>query len=130
MDNVLKHTPQKFLFPDMDRVGMGFSKLLRTLFSAQELADIDSKMIVFEVNKKIKDLLIESIPILTEVALDIIPAGLRLKKESPEITNMTCEEAIEYLPLIMEVNSGFFSQLLEAPTKTIENLLLELKQVI
>lgn len=99
----------KFRYKDMTDVAEGFAELIQSLFSSTEIANMTVEELM---DKTIAGISIsKSLKGFAKFASVAIPAGLRLTEREQEI--VPPEDTMQYLPKILEVNRGFFSELLQ-----------------
>lgn len=106
----------KFQFKDMERVTEAYMNFINSTFDFSEVEGKTPEEITDSVKFKIGGSLVGT----AQLASVLVPIGLRLSPE--ELAEMDSEEALEYLPEIMEVNSGFFTGLWRTWEKSISKI--------
>jgi len=106
----------KFQFKDMERVTEAYMNFINSTFDFSEVEGKTPEEITDSVKFKIGGSLVGT----AQLASVLVPIGLRI--DSKDIAEMDSEEALEYLPEIMEVNSGFFTGLWRTWEKSISKI--------
>ena len=106
----------KFQFKDMERVTEAYMNFINSTFDFSEVEGKTPEEITDSVKFKIGGSLVGT----AQLASVLVPVGLRLSPE--ELAEMDSEEALEYLPEIMEVNAGFFTGLWRTWEKSISKI--------
>ena len=115
MDNQHKQI-YKFQFKDMEQVTEAYMNFINSTF---DFSDVEGKT-PEEITDSVKFKIGGSLVGTAKLASVLVPIGLRLSPE--ELADMDSEEALEYLPEIMEVNSGFFTGLWRTWEKSISKI--------
>ena len=106
----------KFQFKDMERVTEAYMNFINSTFDFSEVEGKTPEEITDSVKFKIGGSLVGT----AQLASVLVPIGLRIAPK--ELADMDSEEALEYLPEIMEVNSGFFTGLWRTWEKSISKI--------
>ncbi len=106
----------KFRFKDMEQATEAYMNFINSTF---DFSDIESKT-PKEITDSVKFKIGGSLSGTVKLASVLVPIGLR--KTPQEIADMDSEEALEYLPKIMEVNEGFFTGLWRIWEKSISKI--------
>lgn len=100
----------KFRYGEMTEVAEAFAELIQSLFSSSEIANMTTNELL---DKTIAGISItKSLKGYVKFASVVIPAGLRLDTIKEREANPP-ETTMPYLPKIVEVNRGFFSESLQ-----------------
>lgn len=114
----------KFRYKEMTDVAEVFAELIQSLFSSAEITNMTTDELL---DKSIAGISIsKSLKGLAKFASVVIPAGLRLTEREQE--TVPPEATMKYLPKILEVNRGFFYELLQglvSITEVVPTLLLK-----
>ena len=106
----------KFQFKDMERVTEAYMNFINSTFDFSEVEGKTPDEITESVRFKIGGSLVGT----AKLASVLVPIGLRIN--SKEMAEMDSEEALEYLPKVMEVNEGFFTGLWRTWEKSISKI--------
>lgn len=106
----------KFRFPEMEQAAEAYMNFLKATFNYGDIEGKEPEEIMSNIKVKIG----ESVSGTASLAKALVPLGLRLKIS--ELNEMDAEEALGYLPKILEVNEGFFTGLWGTWDKTITKL--------
>lgn len=109
----------KFRYKEMSDVAEAFAEFLQALFSSSKISEKTTKELVNESIKGIS--LLGNLKAIANFASVVIPAGLRLSDQ--ELETVPPEETMKYLPEIMRVNKGFFTELLQGLPNVIDVVL-------
>jgi len=106
----------KFRFPEMEQAAEAYMNFLNSTYDYGDIVGKSGEEIVAQTKVKIG----ESVKGTASLATVLVPLGLRLSLE--EKNRLDAVEGLKYLPKVMEVNEGFFTELWETWDRTITKM--------
>lgn len=106
----------KFRFPEMEQAAEAYMNFLNSTYDYGDIIGKSGEEIIAQTKVKIG----ESVRGTASLAKVLVPLGLRLSLE--ETNKLDAVEGLKYLPKVMEVNEGFFTELWETWDKTITKM--------